>query len=175
MIATSPQLKLVKPRIIATTLMVLSFGLNTSVAAKTPISEGTRQGVTWKTYLLNTNYVKPIVRGEETRRIYLANTETHNSSSGISRRTDLLQCSTSEPFVSFNITESGRGITIVHYINPGGDSGAFPASHNLYWAVCHQVYEPWKRDLVTQAKQLGYSLNLTERQTKIPHRRSETR
>lgn len=150
-------------------ILVLVLSLSAHAQSKRLMFEGTRQGVTWRVYLLNKKLTKTMKVSGETRRLYLVNLEVVNSSSGISRRTDLVQCSTSRPFVAFKadfIPDSA----IIHYINPGGETFGYNAdSHWQYWVVCHDLWQPWEQDLAAKAKQLGYSMKLESEQVEIPY------
>ncbi|KAF3884234.1 MULTISPECIES: hypothetical protein [Nostocales] len=151
-----------------TGVLLLVLNLSAHAQSKRLVSEGARQGVTWKVYLLNKQLTKTVKLNGETRRLYLANVEVSNSYSGVSRRTDLIQCSTSRPFVAFKdnaIPDSA----IVHYINPGGETFGYNAdSHWEYWVVCHELWQPQEQDLTSRAKQLGYSMKLKSEQVEVP-------
>jgi len=133
------------------------------------IYEDTRQGISWKVYLLNKKFVKEVELGGETRRLYLIDVEIDNSESGVSQQTNLIQCSKSQPFVAFK-DEYISGMAIINFINPGGETYGYNAgTHWEYWAICHDIWQPWKRDLVFQARQLGYSTELNSEQIRIPY------
>ncbi|MEB3218368.1 MAG: hypothetical protein VKN72_19335, partial [Nostocales cyanobacterium 94392] len=144
---------------------------NTSAYAqnKRLMYEGFRQGTSWKVYLLNKKLAQEIKLGGETRRLYLVDLEINNSYSGIKRRTDLVQCSASAPFVAFK-DDSIPQTAILHYINPGGEwAGYNQDSHLQYWVICHDLWKPLDSDLKRLAKQFGYSTQLESMQVEIPY------
>jgi hypothetical protein len=155
--------------IVITLAWVLNLNAHVQAETKKLIYESGRQGVSWAVYLLNKKFVKEVELGGETRRLYLVELETDNSNSGVSRQTHLIQCSTSQPFVAFK-DDSTSGVAIVHFINPGGETYGYNAgSHWEYWAVCHDVLQDSQRDLASQARQLGYSTELSSKQVEVPY------
>jgi len=154
-------------------VMALAWSLNcnTQIQAETKklIYEDARQGTSCQVYLLNKKFVNKVTNGGETRNLYLVDVEIDNSYSGVSRQTNLIQCSTSEPFVAFK-DDYKPGMAILHFINPGGDiSGYNKGSHWEYWVVCHDLWEPWKYNLKSKARQLGYSTQLLSEQIEVPY------
>lgn len=151
------------------TLACLNINLTASADNKKLIYSGFRQGVSWEVYLLNKKFVKEIETGGETRRLYLVDTEINNSYSGISRQTNLVQCSTSEPFIAFK-DDYSPGSAVIDFINPGGEMyGYNTGTHWQYWVVCHNLWQPWEYNLEYKAIQLGYSTELKTEQTRIPY------
>lgn len=151
---------------------ILVFLGNTSAypQSKRLMYEGFRQGTSWKVYLLNQKLAQEIKLGGETRRLYLVDLEINDSFSGIKRRTDLVQCSTSAPFVAFK-NDNLPQTAILHYINPGADpSGYNQDSHWQYWIICHKLWKPFDYDLKVKAKQFGYSTQLKSKQVEIPYK-----
>ncbi len=56
-------------------------------------------------------------------------------------------------------------MAIIHFINPGGDMyGYNTGDHWTYWSVCHDLWQPWKYNLKSQAIELGYSTKLESKQ-----------
>ena len=148
---------------------LLSASIDAPAQSKKLIYEGLRQGTSWSVYLLNKEPVKQIERGGETKQLYVVNLETDSSYDGISQQTNIVQCSTSQPFIAFK-DDYDTAMAIVHYINPGGEMyGYNTASNWIYWAVCHDLYSPWDYDLTSKATQLGYSTELGSQQVEMPY------
>ena len=151
------------------TLLTAITALNAQAQPKRLIEQGSRQGTSWKVYLLNKKFVKEIKLGGETKKLYLAEMEINNSYSGTSKRTSLFQCSTSKPFVAFK-DSSISGLAILHYINPGGEwFGYNVGAHRQYWAICHDLWQLPSDQWTSQAKKLGYSTELKSEQIEIPY------
>lgn len=153
-------------------LFTIVLASSTQAQSKQLIYQRSRIGDTWRVYLLNKKLVKEVKLGGETRRLYLADMKVDFSSTGVTKRTSLFQCSTSAPFVAFK-DSSVSGLAILHYINPGGNwFGYNVGSHWEYWAVCHDVWDAQRTndsDLAAKARQLGYSTELKTEQIEIPH------
>ena len=152
-------------------LLASSWNYNTQIRAETKklIYEDARQGISWKVYLLKKKLVTKVTYGGETRKGYLVDLEINNSYSGVYRQTNLIQCSTASPFVAFKDRDTPK-MAILHFINPGGEiSGYDKGSHWEYWVVCHELWEPWKYNLSSKARQLGYSTQLSSEQIEIPY------
>lgn len=159
--------KLIKIFISVTWLLTAS--INASAQSKKLIYEGSRQGTSWSVYLLNKEPVKKIERGGETKQLYVVDLETNSSYDGVSQQTNIVQCSTSEPFIAFK-NNYDTSMAIVHYINPGGEMYGYNTGSNwIYWAVCHDLYSPWEQDLSAKATQLGYSTKLGSQQVEMPY------
>jgi hypothetical protein len=147
--------KLIKPFIVL--IWLLNINILVRSQSKQLIYEGASQGTEWSVYLLDKN-----------RRLYLVNLEIDNSYSGNSQQTNLIQCSTAQPFVAFK-DDRDRHMAIIHYINPGEEPyGYNSGSHWNYWAVCHNLFDAWKYNLNLKANQLGYSTKLNSEQIEIP-------
>lgn len=150
-------------------LLIALITLNTQAESKRLISQGSRQGTSWKVYLLNKKFVKEVKLGGETKKLYLADMEIDNSYSGTSKQTRLFQCSTSAPFVAFK-DSAISGLAFLHYLNPGGNWGGYNfGSYQQYWAICHDLWQLPTNQWTSQAKQLGYSTELKSEQVEIPY------
>ena len=131
-------------------VIIFVFSGNTSAypQSKRLMYEGFQQGSSWKVYLLNKKLAQEIQLSGETRRLYLVDLEIDSNDSGIKkRRTDLVQCSASQPFVAFK-NDDLKQTAILHYINPGGEwSGYNKDSHLEYWIICQELWKPFDYDL----------------------------
>lgn len=155
------------------TFSVITLLLNTKIfvqaESKKLIYEGMRQGSSWSVYLLNKKFVKKVKLGGETRRLYLVDKEINSNDGNVSQNTNLIQCSTSQPFVAFK-NDYEQQMAIVHFINPGEEPyGYNSGSHWLYWAVCHDLWKPWEYKLDLKASQFGYSGQLESQQIEVPY------
>jgi hypothetical protein len=151
--------------------LIWLFNINIIAQAESKklIYEGSRQGSSWSVYLLNKKLIKEIELGGEIRRLYLVNEEVNRSYDGVHQQTNLVQCSTSQPFIAFK-NEYEPQMAIIHYINPGGEMfGYDTGDHWTYWAVCHDLFSSWEYDLKLRATQLGYSTKLESQQLEIPN------
>ena len=149
--------------------LVLNANIIAQAESKKLIYEGMRQGISWTVYLLNKKFVKEVKLGGETRRLFLVDEEINSSNGGVSRNTNLIQCSTSEPFVAFK-DDYEQQMAVIDFINPGDElSGHRTGSDWTYWAVCHDLWKPWEYDLNYKAKQLGYSTQLENQQIEVPY------
>jgi hypothetical protein len=162
-------MKIGKLTLIFVTLTLL---LNTNIIAqaesKKLIYEGMQQGISWSVYLLNKKFVKEVKLGGETRRLYLVDEEI-KSDDGVRQQTNLVQCSTSEPFIAFK-DEYEPQMAIIDYLNPGGEMfGYNTGDHWKYWAVCHDLWKPWEYKLDLKASQFGYSGKLESQQIEVPY------
>ncbi|PPS43923.1 hypothetical protein [Chroococcidiopsis sp. TS-821] len=148
---------------------ILSISTSVQAEGKKLIYESSRQGIEWKVYLVNKRLVKKLELGGENRRLYLIDLEVNSSYDGITRQTNLVQCSTSKPFVAFK-SDFEQQIAVIDVINPGGSPyGYNSGSHWIYWAVCHNLWQPWDYDLESRATRLGYSTELESEQIQIPY------
>ena len=162
-------------KLLSLVIIFVSLG-NTSAysQSKKLIYGGSKQGTSWDVYLLNKKLAQEIKIGGETRRLYLVDlevrsTEVVSGETSTKRKTDLVQCSTSAPFIAFKDNYSPQ-TAILHYINPGGDwSGYNQDSHLQYWAICHDLLGDSNYNPKAKAKELGYSLDLEDRQVEIPY------
>ena len=150
-------------------IWLLNIDILAQAESKKLIYEGARQGTEWAVYLLNKKLVKKVELGGETRRLYLVNLEINNSYDGVTKQTNLIQCSTSQPFVAFK-SDYEQQMAIIHFINPGEEFyGYNSGSHWTYWAVCHDLWQPWEYKLDLKASQFGYSGQLESNQIEIPY------
>ncbi|MGB3493913.1 MAG: hypothetical protein WBA57_14380 [Elainellaceae cyanobacterium] len=158
--------------VISATLAIATIATPASAQTERLVTEGCRQGYCWEEYLLDQQVVHQNHLGGVDNILYEVSLESHNSN-GIEQRNQWVYCSTSEAFVAFDGFGDSE-LLYLHYLNPGGNQvGGYNAdSHRLYWAVCHDVWQPdlWspQNGLAQQARQLGYSLNLEEGQREIP-------
>lgn len=123
---------------------ILAIAIPTPASAQTErlVTEGCRHDYCWETYLLDQQVAHQNRLGGVDSTLYEVSLESHNSN-GIEQRTQWVYCSTSDPFVAFE----GFGddeFMVLHYLNPGSNQvGGYNAdSHRLYWAVCHNVWNP---------------------------------
>jgi hypothetical protein len=164
---------------ILTILFVLIGVVNSARANPKPTAKpkqliytGYRQGVSWQVFLLNTRSAGQLKVNEEIRKLYLVDLETVLNKTKY-KFTDLVQCSTTYPFVASRDELSNPKITNVNSLNPGGDiSGYNFSNHMLYWTVCHnlkdaQRYEP--EELKFKAERLGYTTVLENADLEIPN------
>jgi hypothetical protein len=156
-------------KILIILISLLTTNIHASAESKKLIYEDSRQGSSWSVYLLDKKLIKEIELGGETRRLYLVNEEINSSYDGIRQQTNLVQCSTSQPFIAFK-DEYEQQMAIIHYINPGGEMfGYNTGDHWTYWAVCHDLFSPREYDLKLRANELGYSTKLESQQLEIPY------
>ena len=116
--------------------VALTLVLNTNIIAqaesKKLMYQGMRQGISWTVYLLNKKFVKEVKLSGETRRLYLVDEETKVSNGEVSQQTILIQCSTSQPFVTFKDSYEQQ-MAIIDFINPGEEPGGFNSgSYSTY-------------------------------------------
>lgn len=150
-------------------LWLFNTNINAKANSKKLIYEGMRQGFSWSVNLLNKKFVKEVKLGGETRRLYLVDIEVSSSHDGVSQGTNLIQCSTSQPFVAFK-DDYERQMAVIHFINPGEEpSGYHTGSHWTYWVVCHDLWQPWEYKLDLKASQFGYSGDLESEQIELPY------
>lgn len=158
---------------IGTIFLILIFLASATISARSQSKKlmyrGARQGTEWTVYLLNKKLVQTVELGGETRKIYSIDLEIDNSYSGISQQTNLVQCSTSQPFIAFKDSDREK-VAILHFLNPGGEQFGYNSdSHSIYWIICHELWQPWEYDLKSQAVELGYSTRLESQQIEIPY------
>lgn len=148
---------------------LLNIGSDAQEESKKLIYGGARQGTEWTVYLLNKKLAQEVNLAGETRRLYLVDLEIDNSDDGISRKTNLIQCSTIEPFIAFK-DDYEQQMAVINFLNLGGEIYGYNSeSHWLYWAICHDIFSAWEYDLKSQALQLGYSPKLKSQQIRIPY------
>ncbi|PPS41947.1 hypothetical protein [Chroococcidiopsis sp. TS-821] len=156
-------------KIIVTLIWSLSINNSVQAEGKKLIYESSRQGTDWKVYLLNKRFVKKLELGGESRRLYLIDLEVDSNYDGVTRQTNLVQCSTSKPFVAFK-SDFEQQMAVIHVINLGGSPyGYNSGSHWIYWTVCHNLWQPWQYDLESRATRLGYTTELESEQIEIPY------
>lgn len=171
---------------ILTLLFVLVGAVNSALASpkSTPklsvrpktkqlIFTGMNQGISWQVFLLNTKPAGQIKVQDEVRKLYLVDLETIVNKTTTTKFIDLVQCSTTSPFVATRDSTFNSKNTYVAFLNPGGDiSGANYSTHMLYWTVCHglknaQGYQ--LEELKSLAKRLGYTTELENPSVEIPN------
>lgn len=135
-------------------------------------TSGCRQGTCWENFVLGKTQVSQHRSGGVTHTLYEVDVQLNNTYSGTEQATMWVQCSIDEPFVGFRSPDLDADVVYLHYINPGGDVFGYNAgSHDLYWAVCHDQWNPEgypEAGLAELARSLGYSTQLESEQKEVP-------
>lgn len=152
---------------IATLTMFLIVSPPASAQNRKLVSSGCRQGRCWETYIVGKKVIRQDELGGRKRTVYLVDLEGKVPRAE-DRWQNWVQCSTKEPFVAFISPVLDTNQVFIHYLNPGGEFyGYNGSSHQLYWATCHNIWQPDLSKMAEKARSLGYSLRLKTEQREV--------
>ncbi|MCC5667238.1 hypothetical protein LC653_25960 [Nostoc sp. CHAB 5784] len=153
---------------IATLILFLATPFPVLAQNKRLVNSGCRQGFCWETYVLGKRVIRQDQLGGSKRTVYLVDLESKDSR-GTNRQQRWVQCFTKEPFVAFIPPALDTDQVFIHYINPGGEFyGYNGSSHQMYWAICHNIWQANLSNMAGKARSLGYSLRLKTDQREVP-------
>jgi hypothetical protein len=158
------------------TALLLATNSIANAGTKRLIYSGAYDQAVQEVYFVNK---KLISTNKDKESLYRVNLEVKiqifiNNRRIVNKVSELFNCSKNNPYIaSKHYLDSSNSEGLIFYINPQGE----PEDTRMigdrlawkYWAVCHNIPNVTKVDLVNLSSKYGYKNNLKTENEKLPH------